>query len=62
MAAVDARRRPVAAAVAYALVLFVLSGWMLAHSAVFGPMAPGLAATLAGRGGAAVARALGSEP
>lgn len=70
MAAVDARRRPAAAAVAYALALFVLSAWMLAHSTVFAPMTPGLGATLAGvalaiiaavaagRGGAAVARAL----
>jgi hypothetical protein len=70
MAAVDARRRPVAASVAYALVLFVLSAWMLTHSAVFAPMTPGLgvtfgglalaliAAVAAGRGGAAVARAL----
>jgi hypothetical protein len=74
MAAVDARRRPVAAALAYALVMFVLSGWMLSYSTVFGPMAPGLGTTLAalalavsaavvaGRGGGAVARALGSEP
>jgi hypothetical protein len=72
MAAVDARRRPVAAALAYALVMFALSGWMLSHSKVFGPMTPGLGATLAalvlaviaavvaGRGGAAFARALDS--
>ena len=46
MAAVDARRRPVAALGAYALVLFVLSAWMLAHSAVYAPMSPGLGATL----------------
>lgn len=71
MAAVDARRRPVAAALAYALVLFVLSSWMLSRSTVFAPMIPGLGATLAslvltiiaavvaGLGGAAVARALG---
>jgi hypothetical protein len=70
MAAVDARRRPVAASVAYALVLFVLSAWMLTHSSVFAPMTPGLGATLgglalaitagvaAGRGGAALTHAL----
>jgi hypothetical protein len=70
MAAVDARRRPVAASAAYALVLFVLSAWMLTHSSVFAPMTPRLGATLAGlalaviaavaagRGGAAVAHAL----
>ena len=72
MAAVDARRRPVAAALAYALVLFVLLGWMLSHSPVFAPMSPGpggtlvalalaiIAAVVAGRGGGAVARALDS--
>ena len=70
MAAVDMRRRPVAAAVAYALVLFFLSAWMLTHASAFAPMTPGLGATLgglalaitaavaAGRGGAALARAL----
>jgi hypothetical protein len=54
-------------------VIFVLSGWMLSHSPAFGPMTPGLGATLvgltlaivaavvAGRGGAAVALSLGSR-
>ena len=73
MAAVDARRRPVAAALAYALVLFVLSAWMLSHSKVFGPMTPGagvtlaalalaiIAAVVAGRGGTVLARALSPD-
>lgn len=72
MVAIDARRRPVPAAMGYALVLFALSAWMLAHSPAFAAMNPGLGATLgglalaliaaaaAGHTGASMAHALGA--
>ncbi len=46
MAAVDARRRPIAATVAYAAAGFAVNGAMLARSPAFRPMAPGAAETL----------------
>jgi hypothetical protein len=45
MAAVDPRRRPVAATVAYGASLFVLVGWQLASSPAFRPLAPGAVET-----------------
>jgi len=73
MAAIDARRRPVAASLAYGGVLFTLLWQMLARAPAFAPMAPGAGATLAGLallvaaaaaaglGGRALARALGDD-
>jgi len=42
----DARRRPLAASVGYAVTLFALFGWILASSPALGPMAPGAGPTL----------------
>jgi hypothetical protein len=73
MAAVDARRRPLGASVAYALVIFVVLGWRLGHAPAFAPMAPGAGPTLiglalllvaagaGGLGGRALVRALAAE-
>jgi hypothetical protein len=46
MVAVDPRRRPVAATIGYAAVLFVVSGWALASRPALQPMIPGAAETL----------------
>jgi hypothetical protein len=46
MALVDARRRPVAATVAYGLLFFVVGGWRLAGLPALAPMTPGLGATM----------------
>ena len=71
MSVTDARRRPVASAVTYGVVVFVLTGWLLSHTPAFGPRAPGLGPTLvglaiailaaaaSGRAGSALARVLG---
>jgi hypothetical protein len=50
MAAVDARRRPVAATVGYGVSLFVLVGWQLAASPAFRPVVPGPLETTAALG------------
>ena len=42
----DARTRPRAASLGYAVTLFALVGWRLAVSPAFGPMTPGAGATL----------------
>jgi hypothetical protein len=42
----DARRRPLAASLGYAVTLFAIFGWILAFSPALGPMAPGSGATL----------------
>ena len=46
MALLDPRRRPVAATIGYAGVLFVVSGWQLARLPALEPMVPGLAESL----------------
>ncbi|HEV8141837.1 MAG TPA: hypothetical protein VGQ77_03210 [Methylomirabilota bacterium] len=50
LVAVDARRRPRAATLAFAVADFAVFGWLLAHSPAFGPNAPGAGATLAAMG------------
>jgi hypothetical protein len=45
MGAVDPRRRPLAATGAYAVAVFALTGWALARSPAFAPVAPGIAET-----------------
>src|SRR5262249_57153037 len=40
MSLVDLRRRPVAATVAYGLVLFIVGGWRIAGLPALAPMAP----------------------
>ena len=50
MAAVDPRRRPVAATVGYGVSLFVLVGWQLAASPAFRPLVPGALETTAALG------------
>src|SRR5262249_12776196 len=45
MVALDPRRRPVAAAMGWAIALFAIYGTSLARSPAFHPMAPGAAAT-----------------
>ena len=73
MVGVDARRRPVAAALGLALGTFVVFGWLMAHSPAYGPMAPGAATTgiaivvavvgglLGGAGGRALAAVIARE-
>lgn len=46
MSLVDARRRPVAATVAYGLLLFVFGGWRIAGLPALAPMVPGLGPTV----------------
>jgi hypothetical protein len=43
----DARRRPLAATLVFALADFSIFGWLLAHSPAFGPNTPGAGATVA---------------
>jgi hypothetical protein len=50
MSALDPRRRPVAATVAYGASLFVLVGWQLAASPAFRPVVPAAVETIAGLG------------
>jgi hypothetical protein len=45
MSLVDPRRRPVVAAVAYGLLLFIVGGWRIAGLPALAPMAPGLGPT-----------------
>jgi len=45
MALVDARRRPVASAVAFSLLLFIVGGWFIAGRPALGPMVPGAGPT-----------------
>ncbi|HEV2056977.1 MAG TPA: hypothetical protein VGV06_17685 [Methylomirabilota bacterium] len=47
MALVDARRRPVAAAVTWSLLLFVVGGWLVSGRPAFASMAPGAGPTIA---------------
>jgi hypothetical protein len=60
MAAVDPRRRPAAACVAYGLALLVLYGWATSHSPAFQPLVPSAAETAAAIALAAVAGLIGS--
>jgi hypothetical protein len=46
MSLVDARRRPVASTVAYALLFFLAGGWRIAHLPSLAPMVPGLGPTV----------------
>ena len=46
MSLVDARRRPVAATVAYGLLLFIVAGWRISNAPALAPMAPGLGPTI----------------
>ncbi len=46
MSLVDARRRPVAAAVVYSLLLFIVAGWRISHLPALAPMTPGLGPTI----------------
>ena len=45
MTVLDARRRPVAATLAYAITLFAVLGWLLTGRPTLAPMAPGLGPT-----------------
>jgi hypothetical protein len=65
MSLVDARRRPVASAVAYSLLLFIVAGWRISGLPALAPMTPGIGPTVtaflltagaAVAGGAAAAR------
>jgi hypothetical protein len=46
MLLVDARRRPVASAVAYGLLFFIVGGWRIAGLPALAPMVPGLGPTV----------------
>ena len=46
MSLVDARPRPVAATVAYGLLLFIVAGWRISNAPALAPMAPGLGPTI----------------
>jgi hypothetical protein len=69
LVAMDARRRPVVAALGYAATLFFASAWVLAGTPAFAPLVPGagdtaaaLALTLAAAlAGGALARAIGDR-
>jgi hypothetical protein len=65
MSLVDARRRPVASAVAYSLLLFIVAGWRISGLPALAPMTPGIGPTVTAflltavagvAGGAAAAR------
>jgi hypothetical protein len=60
MAAVDVRRRPVAATLAFAVSLFALAGWYLAQRPAFQPMLPGVGETLVALGLTLVAGSVGA--
>jgi hypothetical protein len=60
LVAVDARRRPWAATLAFAVADFAIFGWLLAHSPAFGPNAPGAGATLAAMGLTVIAALVGA--
>ncbi len=47
MSLVDARRRPVAATLAYSLLLFIVGGWRISGLPALAPMTPGIGPTLA---------------
>ena len=47
MSLVDARRRPVAATVAYSLLLFIVAGWRISGLPALASMTPGMVPTLA---------------
>jgi hypothetical protein len=59
MAAVDPRRRPGAATAAYGIAVFVLTGWQLASSPAFRPLAPDAVETAAALGLVVVAAVAG---
>jgi hypothetical protein len=59
MSALDPRRRPVAATVAYGVSLFVLVGWQLAASPAFRPVVPGALETAVALGLVGVAAVIG---
>ena len=61
MVAVDPRRRPVAATVAYAVVVFAVMGFRLAGLPAFRPLVPGAAETLAALGVTLVAAVAGGS-
>jgi len=61
MAAVDPRRRPLAATVAYAIVLFAVLGWLLSHRPSLAPMAPGSLDTAVAFGLTLVAATVGGS-
>jgi hypothetical protein len=46
LVAVEARRRPRAAALAYGAAIFALFGWLLAHAPAFSTNVPGAGVTL----------------
>ena len=48
MVLIDPRRRPVTATVAYGVFLMIFTGWILARSPAFAPMAPGIDMALIG--------------
>lgn len=60
MTAVDPRRRPAAASVAYGVALLALYGWSTSHSAAFQPLVPSAAQTAAAVALACVAALAGS--
>jgi hypothetical protein len=60
MAAVDPRRRPGAACVAYGVALLVLYGWSTSHSPAFRPLVPSAAETAAAIALTSVAALIGS--
>jgi len=45
MSLVDPRRRPIAATVAYGLLLFIVGGWRISGLPALAPMTPGLGPT-----------------
>jgi hypothetical protein len=59
MALIDARRRPVAATLGYALGLFMILAYVLTHRPAFAPMAPGPVETSIALGLTLVAGAIG---
>jgi hypothetical protein len=59
MSLIDARRRPVAATVAYVLLLFIVAGWRIAHVPALAPMAPDLGLTIVAFAITAVAAVVG---
>src|SRR5262249_54447722 len=61
MVALDPRRRPVTAAMGWAITLFAIYGTSLARSPAFRPMAPGAAATAIALALTVAAAALGGR-
>lgn len=61
LAALDARRRPVTATLGYALVLFMVLGWLLGHRPAMAPLLPGVLATSVALGLCLVMGAIGGS-